>query len=106
MKKSKIKKLLKKLKKLKKARKTKTVRTSKNLTLTAELESLKDKIKSQELQLSQIRNPQPAPVSRVSYETLGIGQQNALNQANLENIEKKYIKNFEEQERALKRYYP
>ena len=109
MKNEKIKKLLKqikKLKKLKKAKKAKTKKsTSKNLTLTAELESLKDKMKIQEIQLSQIRNPQPAPVSRVSYEALGIGQQNALNQANLENIEKKYIKNFEEQEQALKRYY-
>lgn len=110
MKTEKIKKLLKqikKLKKLKKSRKTKTTRksNSKNLMLTAELETLKDKIKNQELQLSQIRNPQPAPVSRVSYDTLGIGQQNALNQSNLENIEKKYIKNFEEQERALKKYY-
>ena len=110
MKSDKLKKLLKqikKLKKLKKARrlkKTKTI-TQKNVLLSAELESLKDKFKNQELQLSQIRNPQQAPISRVSYETLGIGQQNALNQSNLENIEKKYIKNFEEQEIALKEYY-
>ena len=73
--------------------------------MSAELESLKDKFKKQELQLSQIRNPQLAPVSRVSYETMGIGQQNALNQSNLENIEKKYIKNFEEQKKALQKYY-
>jgi len=103
----KLKKLLKQIKKLKKSKKSKRGKKpiSKNVKLSAELDALKDKIKIQELQLSQVRNPQPAPVSRVSYETMGIGQQNALNQANLENIEKKYVKNFEEQEKALKKYY-
>ena len=110
MKSDKLKKLLKqikKLKKLKKARRLKKTKkiSQKNVLLSAELETLKDKFKNQELQLSQIRNPQQAPVSRVSYESLGIGQQNALNQSNLENIEKKYIKNFEDQEKALKEYY-
>ena len=94
MKSDKLKKLLKqikKLKKLKNSRKSKTVKKSinKNVKLSAELDNLKQKIKNQEVQLSQIRNPQPAPVSRVNYEMLGIGQQNALNQSNLENIEKK-----------------
>ena len=46
------------------------------------------KIKNQELQLSQMKYPYQAPVSTVSYEKLGIGQQNALNQANLEAIQK------------------
>ena len=110
MKSDKLKKLLKQIKKLKKIKKARRINktkkiTEKNVLLSAELESLKDKFKNQELQLSQIRNPQQAPVSRVSYETMGIGQQNALNQSNLENIEKKYIKNFEEQEIALKEYY-
>jgi hypothetical protein len=110
MKSDKLKKLLKQIKKLKKIKKTRRLKktkkiTEKNVLLSAELESLKDKFKNQELQLSQIKNPQQAPVSRVSYETMGIGQQNALNQSNLENIEKKYIKNFEEQEIALKEYY-
>jgi len=49
---------------------------------------LKQKIQNQEIQLSQMKYPQQAPVSTVSYEKLGIGQQNALNQANLENIQK------------------
>ena len=110
MKSDKLKKLLKQIKKLKKLKKARRIKrtkkiTQKNVLLSAELETLKDKFKNQELQLSQIRNPQQAPVSRVSYEALGIGQQNALNQSNLENIEKKYIKNFEEQEKALKEYY-
>ena len=110
MKSDKLKKLLKQIKKLKKIKKARRIKktkkiTEKNVLLSAELESLKDKFKNQELQLSQIRNPQEAPVSRVSYETMGIGQQNALNQSNLENIEKKYIKNFEDQEKALKEYY-
>ena len=98
MKSDKLKKLLKqikKLKKLKNSRKSKTVKKSinKNVKLSAELDNLKQKIKNQEVQLSQIRNPQPAPVSRVNYEMLGIGQQNALNQSNLENIEKNIEKN-------------
>ena len=49
---------------------------------------MKQKLKNQENQLSQIKYPQQAPVSTVSYEKIGIGQQNALNQANLENIQK------------------
>jgi len=106
MKKDKIKKLLKqikKLKKLKKSRKSKTVDKSKNknLLLTAELEALKEKIKNQELQLSQIRNPQSTPISRVNYEALGIGQQNALNQANLENLQKNIEKNIKSETKEL-----
>ena len=72
MKSDKLKKLLKQIKKLKKLKKAKRINrtkkiTQKNVLLSAELESLKDKFKNQELQLSQIRNPQQAPVSRVSY---------------------------------------
>ena len=106
MKSDKLKKLLKqikKLKKLKNSRKSKTVKKSinKNVKLSAELDNLKQKIKNQEVQLSQIRNPQPAPVSRVNYEMLGIGQQNALNQSNLENIEKNIEKKLREETKDL-----
>ena len=106
MKSDKLKKLLKqikKLKKLKNSRKSKTVKKSinKNVKLSAELDNLKQKIKNQEVQLSQIRNPQPAPVSRVNYEMLGIGQQNALNQSNLENIEKNIEKKLREETQDL-----
>ena len=56
--------------------------------MSADVETLKQKIKQQELLLSQMKYPYQAPVSSVSYEKLGIGQQNALNQANLETIQK------------------
>ena len=110
MKSDKLKKLLKqikKLKKLKNSRKSKTVKKSinKNVKLSAELDNLKQKIKNQEVQLSQIRNPQPAPVSRVNYEMLGIGQQNALNQSNLENIEKKIETKLRNETEELINYY-
>jgi hypothetical protein len=106
MKNNKIKKLLKQiklLKKLKKSRKAKTFNKSKskNLLLTAELESLKDKIKNQELQLTQIRNPQSTPISRVNYEVLGIGQQSVLNQSNLENLQKNIEKNIKSETKDL-----
>jgi hypothetical protein len=101
MKSDKLKKLLKqikKLRKLRKSRKLKTVKKSinKNLKLSAEVDILKDKVKNQELQLSQIRNPGQAPLSRVSYETGRPGQQDALNQANLEKIEKIWKRNLEQ----------
>ena len=93
MKSEKLKKLLKKIKKLRKLKKAKKINKTKktkvqNLSLSADIETLKQKIKNQEIQLSQMKYPQHAPVSTVSYEKLGIGQQNALNQANLENIRK------------------
>jgi len=90
MKSDKLKKLLKKIKKLRKLKKSKKFKKvkSQNLYLNADIESLKQKIKNQELQLSQMKYPYQAPVSTVSYEKLGIGQQNALNQANLETIQK------------------
>ncbi len=90
MKSDKLKKLLKKIKKLRKLKKSKKIKKvkSQNLYLSADVESLKQKIKNQELQLSQMKYPYQAPVSTVSYEKLGIGQQNALNQANLETIQK------------------
>ena len=90
MKSDKLKKLLKKIKKLRKLKKSKKFKKvkSQNLYLNADIESLKQKIKNQELQLSQMKYPYQAPVSTVSYEKLGIGQQNALNQSNLETIQK------------------
>ena len=93
MKSDKLKKLLKKikkLKKLKKLKKSKKVKKTKsqNLYLSADIETLKNKIKQQDILLSQMKYPYQAPVSTVSYEKLGIGQQNALNQANLETIQK------------------
>jgi len=90
MKSEKLKKLLKKIKKLKKLKKSKKIKKNKsqNLYLSADIETLKNKIKQQDILLSQMKYPYQAPVSSVSYEKLGIGQQNALNQANLENIQK------------------
>jgi len=90
MKSDKLKKLLKKIKKLKKLKKSKKVKKDKsqNLYLSADVETLKNKIKQQDILLSQMKYPYQAPVSTVSYEKLGIGQQNALNQANLETIQK------------------
>ena len=90
MKSDKLKKLLKQIKKLKKFRKLKKTKKSKNkyLKVNAEIETLKEKIKLQEIQMSQIKNqPQQIPVSTVRYEKMD-GQQNALNQSNLENIQK------------------
>jgi hypothetical protein len=108
MKSDKLKKLLKqikKLRKLRKSRKLKTVKKSinKNLKLSAEVDILKDKVKNQELQLSQIRNPGQAPLSRVSYERPG--QQDALNQANLEKIEKDIEKKLRAETDELINYY-
>ena len=90
MKSEKLKKLLKKIKKLKKLKKSKKIKKNKtqNLYLSADIETLKNKIKQQDILLSQMKYPYQAPVSSVSFEKLGIGQQNALNQANLENIQK------------------
>ena len=90
MKSEKLKKLLKKIKKLKKLKKSKKIKKTKsqNLYLSADIETLKQKIKQQDILLSQMKYPQPLPVSSISYEKMGIGQQNALNQANLENIQK------------------
>jgi len=90
MKSEKLKKLLKKIKKLKKLKKSKKIKKTENqnLYLSADIEALKQKIKQQEILLSQMKYPYQAPVSSVSYEKMGIGQQNALNQANLENIQK------------------
>ena len=90
MKSEKLKKLLKKIKKLKKLKKSKKIKKNKsqNLYLSADIETLKNKIKQQDILLSQMKYPYQAPVSSVSYEKMGIGQQNALNQANLENIQK------------------
>jgi len=107
MKSDKLKKLLKKIKKLKKLKKAKKVKKSKvqNLNLNADIETLKQKLKQQEILLSQLKYPQPAPVSSVSYERMGIGQQNALNQANLEsiqkNIEDKIEDTFEDQSKKI-----
>jgi hypothetical protein len=72
---------LKQIKKLRKLRKSKKVKKTKsqNLKLNADIESLKKKIKQQDIILSQMKYPQQAPVSTVSYEKMGIGQQNALN---------------------------
>ena len=80
MKSEKIKKLLKKIKKLKKLKKSKKIKKTKsqNLYLSADIETLKQKLKQQEILLSQMKYPQSAPVSTVSYERLGIGQQNAF----------------------------
>ena len=108
MKSDKLKKLLKqikKLRKLRKSRKLKTVKKSinKNLKLSAEVDILKDKVKNQELQLSQIRNPGQAPLSKVSYERPG--QQDALNQANLEKIEKDIEKKLRAETEELINYY-
>ena len=90
MKSDKLKKLLKQIKKLKKLRKLKKTKKSKNkyLKVNAEIETLKEKIKLQEIQMSQMKSqPQQIPVSTVRYEKMD-GQQNALNQSNLENIQK------------------
>jgi hypothetical protein len=48
-----------------------------------------------------MKYPQQAPVSTVSYEKLGIGQQNALNQANLENIQKNIETKLEDQSKLI-----
>jgi len=103
MKSDKLKKLLKKIKKLKKLKKAKKVKKSKaqNLNLNADIETLKQKLKQQEIQLSQMKYPQPAPVSTVSYERMGIGQQNALNQANLESIQKNIEDKLEDQAKLI-----
>jgi hypothetical protein len=88
MKSDKLKKLLKQIKKLKKLRKLKKNKKSqKYLKVNAEIENLKEKIKLQEIQMSQIKSQQQIPVSTVRYEKMD-GQQNALNQSNLENIQK------------------
>ena len=99
MKSEKLKKLLKKIKKLKKLKKSKKIKKTENqnLYLSADIESLKQKIKQQEILLSQMKYPYQAPVSTVSYEKMGIGQQNALNQANLENIQKNIEDKLEDQ---------
>ena len=80
MKSDKLKKLLKKIKKLKKVRKSKKVKNDKsqNLDLSADNETLKNKIKQQDILLSQIKYPYQAPVSTVSYEKLGIGHNKML----------------------------
>jgi hypothetical protein len=59
MKSDKLKKLLKKIKKLKKLKKAKKVKKSKaqNLNLNADIETLKQKLKQQEIQLSQMKYP-------------------------------------------------
>ena len=106
MKSEKLKKLLKKIKKLKKLRKVNKIKKTKktkvqNLSLNADIETLKQKIKNQEILLSQMKYPQQAPVSSVSYEKLGIGQQNALNQANLENIQKNIETKLEDQSKLI-----
>ena len=107
MKSDKLKKLLKKIKKLKKLKKSNKVKKTKsqNLYLSADIETLKNKIKQQDILLSQMRFPQQTPVSTVSYERMGIGQQNALNQANLEaiqkNIETKIEDQFEDQSNKI-----
>lgn len=104
MKSDKLKKLLnkiKKLRKLKKSNKIKKVKKSQNLRLSADIESLKQKIKNQELQLSQMKYPQQAPISTVSSEKMGIGQQNALNQANLETIQKNIETKLQTQQNPL-----
>ena len=106
MKSEKLKKLLKKIKKLRKLRKAKKINKTKktkvqNLSLNADIETLKQKIKNQEILLSQMKYPQQAPVSTVSYEKLGIGQQNALNQANLENIQKNIETKLEDQSKLI-----
>ena len=106
MKSEKLKKLLKKIKKLKKLKKANKIKKNKktnvqNLSLNADIETLKQKIKNQEILLSQMKYPQQAPVSTVSYEKLGIGQQNALNQANLENIQKNIETKLEDQSKLI-----
>jgi hypothetical protein len=103
MKSEKIKKLLKKIKKLKKLKKSKKIKKTKsqNLYLSADIETLKQKLKQQEILLSQMKYPQSAPVSTVSYERLGIGQQNALNQANLETIQKNIEDKLEDQAKLI-----
>jgi hypothetical protein len=106
MKSEKLKKLLKKIKKLRKLRKVNKIKKTKktkiqNLGLSADIETLKQKLKNQEIQLSQMKYPQQAPVSTVSYEKLGIGQQNALNQANLENIQKNIETKLEDQSKLI-----
>ena len=103
MKSEKLKKLLKKIKKLRKAKKINKTKKTKiqNLSLNADIETLKQKIQNQEIQLSQMKYPQQAPVSTVSYEKLGIGQQNALNQANLENIQKNIETKLENQSKLI-----
>ena len=99
MKSDKLKKLLKKIKKLRKLKKSKKIKKDKsqNLYLSADVETLKNKIKQQDILLSQMKHPYQAPVSTVSYEKLGIGQQNALNQANLETIQKNIETKLEDQ---------
>ena len=106
MKSEKLKKLLQKIKKLRKLIKAKKINKTKktkiqNLSLNADIETLKQKIQNQEIQLSQMKYPQQAPVSTVSYEKLGIGQQNALNQANLENIQKNIETKLENQSKLI-----
>jgi hypothetical protein len=104
MKSDKLKKLLKKIKKLKKLRKSNKVKKTKsqNLYLSADIETLKNKVKQQDILLSQMRFPQQTPVSTVSYERMGIGQQNALNQANLEAIQKNIETKNESDLKAIK----
>jgi hypothetical protein len=65
--------------------------------LSADIETFKQKIKQQKILLSQMKYPYQAPVSSVSYEKMGIGQQNALNQANLEAIQKNIETKLEDQ---------
>ena len=68
MKSDKLKKLLKQVKKLKKLRKFKKTKKSQNkyLKINAEIETLKEKIKLQEIQMSQMKSqPQQIPVSTV-----------------------------------------
>jgi len=103
MKSDKLKKLLKKIKKLKKLKKSKKIKKTenKNLYLSADIETLKQKIKQQEILLSQMKYPYQTPVSSVSYEKMGIGQQNALNQANLENIQKNIETKIQTQQNPL-----
>ena len=48
-----------------------------------------------------MKYPQQAPVSTVSYEKMGIGQQNALNQANLETIQKNIETKIQTQQNPL-----
>ena len=104
MKSDKLKKLLNKIKKLKKLKKSNKVKKTKsqNLYLSADIETLKNKIKQQDILLSQMRFPQQTPVSTVSYERMGIGQQNALNQANLEAIQKNIETKNESDLKAIK----
>ena len=69
--------------------------------MSADIETLKNKLKQQDILLSQMKYPYQAPVSSVSYEKLGIGQQNALNQANLENIQKNIEDKIEDQSQKI-----